>query len=182
MVLVAGPGLPGAVEEVRALAGVHDGAAVLLPPHSTVAAATSALRGASLAHLSCHGRLRVDNPMFSALSMQDGSLTVHELVARGDAPHRVVLAACESGVGVGYDGNEVLGFVTALMARGTAGLVASALVVPDLDTVPLMRSLHEQVERGATLAQALHRARAGLDRQDPGAFVDWCAWNAFGAA
>jgi CHAT domain-containing protein len=180
--LVAGPGLPGAVEEVRALAGVYPDAHVLLPPHSTVEAATAALTGSSLAHLACHGRLRTDNPMFSSLAVSGGQLTVHELVTRAQAPHRMVLAACDSGVGVGYDGNEVLGFVSALFARGTAGVVASTMVVPDGDTVPLMRGLHERVRTGAPLAHALHDSRAALDVEEPGAFVDWCAWNAFGAA
>ena len=179
--LLAGPGLPGAVAEVEALADVHPSASVLLPPASTVEAVTAALQGAGLAHLACHGQLRADNPMFSALLLSDGPLTVHELAARGIAPHRIVLAACNSGVEVGYEGNEMLGFVSALFARGTAGLVASTLVVPDLDTVPLMRCLHEHVRTGVTLAQALFAARASLDRDEPGGFVNWCTWNAFGA-
>jgi len=45
-----------------------------------------------------------------------------------------------------------------------------------------MRSLHEHALAGSTLAQALHAARARLDRDEPGGFVNWCAWNAFGAA
>ncbi|MDQ3424080.1 MAG: CHAT domain-containing protein, partial [Actinomycetota bacterium] len=180
--LVAGPDLPGAATEVHALGEVHPTATVLLPPDSTVAAATAALQGASLAHLACHGVLRADNPMFSALVLYGGRLTVHELAARTDAPHRMVLAACESGVGVGYEGNEMLGFVSALFARGTAGLVASTLVVPDVETVGLMRSLHERVLTEATLAQALHSARADVDRDDPAGFVNWCVWNAYGAA
>ena len=35
---------------------------------------------------------------------------------------------------------------------------------------------------GATLAAALHEARATLDGTDPRSFVSWCAFNAFGAA
>lgn len=180
--LVAGPGLPGAVAEVQALDRLHASGAVLLPPDSTVDAVAQDLRGAGLAHLACHGILRMDNPTFSALALCDGQLTVHELATRGIAPHRMVLAACDSGVGVNYEGNEMLGFVSALIAGGTAGLLASTLVVPDLDTVPLMCSLHRHLIAGATMAQALHLARASLDRDEPGGFVNWCAWNAFGAA
>lgn len=182
VVLLAGPGLPGATAEVQSLQGLHQHATVLLPPASTVQAATAALTGAGIAHLACHGLLRSDNPTFSALALCDGPLTVHELAVRGIAPHRMVLAACDSGVEVAYEGNEMLGFVSALLAGGTAGLVASALVVPDLDTVPLMRALHTSVLGGATLARALHAARATLDRDEPAGFVNWCAWNAFGAA
>ncbi|HEY6744152.1 MAG TPA: CHAT domain-containing protein, partial [Mycobacteriales bacterium] len=182
VVLVAGPDVPGGSAEIAALAGLHPAAMVLRPPDSTAGAVVSALSRASLAHLACHGRVRQDNPIFSSLLLADGPLTVHELELRGLAPYRIVLAACESGSEVGYLGNETLGFVSALLARGSAGLVASAIVVPDWDVVPLMRSLHESVLQGASLATALFAARAELDVADPRAFVSWCAFNAFGAA
>jgi len=182
VVLVAGPELPGAVDEVGALRQLHAGATVLLPPWSTVAAVSDALGGASLAHLACHGRLRADNPTFSWLSLSDGPLTVHELDQRNIAPHRMILAACDSGAGVSYEGGEMLGFASALIARGTSGLVTSMVAVPDLEAVPLMRSLHSAALGGASLAEALHAARATVDTDDPGAFVNWCALTAFGAA
>jgi CHAT domain-containing protein len=182
VVLVAGPGLSGAAAEVVSLGELHRRPTVMSPPASTVDAVVAALDGATLAHLACHGRLRSDNPTFSSLLLSDGPLTLHELDLRGIAPHRIILAACDTAAAVGYEGDEVLGFVTALMARGTAGLVASTVMVPDLEAVALMRSLHEQLLRGATLADALHAARSALDRDDAGAFVNWCAFTAFGAA
>jgi CHAT domain-containing protein len=140
------------------------------------------LDGAGLVHLACHGYIRPDNPIFSALLLSDGHLTVQELDQRGIAPYRIVLAACESGSEVLFEGNEALGFVSTLIARGTAGLVASSVVVPDWNVVPLMRTLHAGVRRGDTLADALHRARATVDPRDAASFVSWCAFNAFGAA
>jgi tetratricopeptide (TPR) repeat protein len=182
VVLVAGPELPGAAAEVHALQALHEQPTVLIPPASSVDAVTRALDGAGLAHLACHGSIRADNPTFSSLLLTDGQLTVHELELRAIAPYRMVLAACESGSDATYDGNETLGFVSTLLARGTAGLVASTVVVPDWDVVPLMCSLHEGVRRGATLAEALHAARATADLHDAAAFLSWCAFNAFGAA
>ena len=182
VVLIAGPELPGAVAEVETLRGLHDRPAVFVPPASTVSAAARALDGAALAHLACHGRLRSDNPTFSSLLLSDGSLTVQELDLRGIAPHRMILAACDTAAGVSYAGDELLGFVSALIARGTAGLIASAVAVPDLEAVSLMRALHQFLLRGATLAEALHAARATIDRADPRTFVNWCAFTAFGAA
>jgi tetratricopeptide (TPR) repeat protein len=182
VVLVAGPELPGAAAEVHALQALHEQPTVLVPPASRVDVVTRALDGAGLAHLACHGSIRADNPTFSSLLLSDGQLTVHELELRAIAPYRMVLAACESGSDATYDGNEMLGFVSTLIARGTAGLVASTVVVPDWDVMPLMCSLHEGVRRGATLAEALHAARATADLQDPAAFLSWCAFNAFGAA
>jgi CHAT domain-containing protein len=94
----------------------------------------------------------------------------------------VVLAACEAAADVTYSGDEVLGFVSALLARGTAGLAASTVVVPDAAALPLMMSLHEHLLRGDTLALALHAARSTLDRDDPADYVNWCGFTAFGAA
>ncbi len=182
VVLVAGPGLPGAVAEVDSLAGIHPAATSITPPASTADTVAGALAGADLAHLACHGTLRADNPMFSSLLLSDGPLTVQEAYARGLAPHRLVLASCESGSQVSYAGDEVLGFVSALLARGTAGILASTAVVPDVRAVDLMTDVHRGLARGATLARALHEARAATNLEDPGHYVNWCTFSAHGAA
>ena len=182
VVLVAGPDLPGATAEVESLAVIHPSAARITPPASTADTVAGALADADLAHLACHGTLRADNPMFSSLLLSDGPLTVQELYARGLAPHRLILASCESGTLVGYAGDEVLGFVGALLARGTAGILASAAVVPDVQAVDLMTAVHRRLASGATLAHALHEARESQDTDDPGRYVNWCTFNAHGAA
>lgn len=181
-VLAAGPDLPGAVSEVSAVRRLYPAATVLLPPASTAAAVAGALVGAELAHLACHGNLRADNPMFSALWMSDGPLSLAELDHLGATPRRIVLASCESGAQVTYAGDEVVGFVSTLLAQGTAGLLASTVIVSDGATEQLMCRVHEELQRGHTLANALHEARLEVDRADPRAFVTWCAFNAYGAA
>ncbi|GFJ95498.1 CHAT domain-containing protein [Phytohabitans rumicis] len=182
VVLVEGPHLPGATTEVRRLRRLYPRATVVVPPASTAAAVQRILDGADLVHFACHGRLRADNPMFSSLMLSDGPLTVQELEARGVAPHRLVLASCQSGADTTYAGDEVLGFVSALIARGTAGIVASVAAVPDVAAVGLMCALHERLINGRTLAHALYEARDGLDRDEPGAYVSWCTFGAHGAA
>jgi tetratricopeptide (TPR) repeat protein len=181
VVLVAGPRLPGAVAEVDAVRRLHDRPLVLAEQDATMAATTEALAGARLAHLACHGRLRSDNPTFSALELADGQLTVHELNRRGIAPTRVVLAACDSAADMAYAGDELLGFVSALVARGTAGVVASMVAVGDIEAVGLMAELHRELASGSSMPDALHAARATLDTADPRQFVNWCAFSAYGA-
>jgi len=180
--LVAGPDLPGAVEEVEALAGLYAAARRLMPPASTAGAVAEALAGADLAHLACHGVLRTDNPMFSSLLLSDGPMTLQEIYARGLAPQRLILASCQSGSQASYAGDEVLGFVGALLARGTAGILASAALVPDVPAAALMTAVHHRLSRGTTLARALYEAREAADTEDPGSFVNWCTFNAHGAA
>ena len=68
-----------------------------------------------------------------------------------------------------------------LLARGTAGLVASVVQVGDVEAVDLMRGLHERLRDGETMAVGLHAARAALDPTDSRQFVNWCAFTAYGA-
>jgi CHAT domain-containing protein len=184
--VVAGPDLPGAVEEVARVGALHPAAARLLPPRSTVQSVLDAFGSSDLAHLACHGLLRGDNPLFSALLLSDGPLTVHELVTRSRAPRRVVLAACDSGAERQYDGNELLGFVSALMGRGAAGVVASTIPVPDGACTDLMARLHAELATGASMSAALHTARgqalAAGDTRSIEGHLTWCGFLSFGAA
>ena len=139
------PSLPGAVAEVERWRASTRPRRASRRPASTADGSSMRWPTPSLVHLACHGTLRADNPMFSSLLLSDGPLTVQELYARGLAPRRLVLAACESGSLVGYAGDEVLGFVSALLARGTAGIIASTSAVPDVEAVDLMTAVHRRL-------------------------------------
>ncbi|MEZ5093687.1 CHAT domain-containing protein, partial [Nocardioides sp.] len=182
VLLAAGPGLSGALREVEELAGVHRAAVCLRPPESSVAAVVDALGETSTVHFACHARMRADNPVFSGLRLSDGDLTVQELEMRGVAPHRAVLAACEAGADVAVAGGGMIGFVSALIARGTAGVLASQHLAPDHATASLMSVVHRRLADGASLAQALHDARRTLDLADPVDLVNACGFTVFGAA
>jgi hypothetical protein len=182
LALVAGPGLPGAMAEVLEVHRARPEAGLLLPPDSTVRATLNMISHAELAHVACHGLLRSDNPLFSSLLLSDGPLTLYEVLASDTVPRRVVLAACDSGVEHSYAGGEVLGFVGALMARGTAGVVASTIPLPDGASVPLMTSLHRNVAAGESLPEALWKARAGADLERAEDYAAWAGVTAYGAA
>jgi CHAT domain-containing protein len=182
LALVAGPGLPGAMTEVQEVHQARPQAGLLLPPDSTVRATLNMISHAELAHVACHSLLRSDNPLFSSLLLSDGPLTLYEVLASGTVPRRVVLAACDSGVEHSYAGGEVLGFVSALMARGTAGVVASTIPLPDGASVPLMTSLHRNVAAGESLPEALWKARAGADLERAEDYAAWAGVTAYGAA
>ncbi|WP_292675783.1 CHAT domain-containing tetratricopeptide repeat protein [Nocardioides sp.] len=161
--LLAGPGLGTGGAEVPVLARRHPDAVHLTGEAATVDAALSALDGARLAHVAAHGRFRADSPLFSALDMADGPLTVHDLERLTAAPHRVVLSACESGVLAPVGADELLGLASALFALGSAGLVCSVAEVNDVATAELMVDLHAHLDRGADPATALHALRQGAE-------------------
>jgi CHAT domain len=76
----------------------------------------------------------------------------------------------------------MLGFVSAMMAHGTAGVVASGVPLPDGTCITAMPDLHREIHQGAPLARALHRARATIcAAADPADYVAWCGLTAYGA-
>ncbi|TNM38594.1 CHAT domain-containing protein [Nocardioides albidus] len=158
-VLVAGPALASGGAEVPVLAERHREAVLLDGPRATLDAVLTHLDGAGLVHLAAHGRFRADSPLFSALDLADGPLTVHDLERIPRAPYRVVLSACESGVLAPVGAEELLGLAAALFSLGTAGLVCSVGEVNDAATAALMVDLHAALAAGRDPATALCEVR-----------------------
>jgi CHAT domain-containing protein len=114
-------------------------------------------------HVAAHGTFRADSPLFSAIELDDGPLTVYDLERLKRAPHRMVLSSCSSALGGPSGADELVGLVSALVALGSAGVVASVVPVSDPATVPLMLRLHEQLRAGDGLAEALARTHESDD-------------------
>jgi hypothetical protein len=160
VVLAAGPDVPNAEAEIDDLRRIYPGADVLTGRAATAEKVAAALDGADVAHLVAHGTFRSDNPLFSALQLADGDLTVYDLELLQRAPRLLVLSACESGVTDVRTGDELMGFAAALFALGSQTLVASVVPVPDETTRPLMIAFHERLAAGETPAAALAHAQA----------------------
>jgi tetratricopeptide (TPR) repeat protein len=169
VVLVSGPGLESEGAEVPLLAEQYandQGLTVLGGGTATAPRVLQALDGARLAHIAAHGTFRADSPLFSALQLDDGPLTVYDLERLRRAPGRLVLSSCDSGVAAPAGTDELLGLASALIPLGTTGIVASVVPVNDEAVVQLMTALHRGLRLGSSLAEALRRARQGLE-SDP---------------
>jgi len=178
--LVAGPGLATKGAEVEPLRSRYPGAVMLGHGNATADRVLTALDGAWLAHIAAHGTFRADNPMFSSILLDDGPLTVHDFERLGRAPYQLVLAGCDSGVAAPVGADELLGLVSSLMPLGAAGIVASIVPVNDIAAVPIMLALHEALQRGAALPEALLVARRAAD-DDPQAEATAHSFMALGA-
>jgi len=182
LVLAAGPGLPHAGAEVRALAARHAASAVLLDDEASVDAVATALETADRAHIASHGTFRADNPLFSALQLADGPLTVYDLERLRAAPRDMVLSACDGGVSAVRPGDELMGFSGALLALGTSALIASVVPVPDEPAQRLMLALHERLAAGDEPARALAAASAtALERRVAADYATAAGFVCFGA-
>jgi CHAT domain-containing protein len=164
--VAAGPDLPGARAEAKAVAAIH-GTAPLVDTAATVEAVMAALDRTDVAHLAAHGLLRADNPLFSSLRLADGQLTVYDLERLERVPSTVVLAACDSARSIVPAGDELLGLGAAFLSHGTRQLVASVLPIPDAETAPLMVALHRRLAAGDPAAAALAGAQERMDREEP---------------
>jgi hypothetical protein len=160
--LIAGPGLRHAATEVRDLAALFPGATVLRGKAATATEALKALDGAALAHVACHGRFRSDSPLFSALDLADGPLTVLDLQRLRRAPEVLVLSSCDLALSDRHPGDELLGLAAALLAMGTRTIIASVVPVPDAASRRLMLAFHRELAGGAPPASALAHAQAAL--------------------
>ena len=179
VVLVGGPRLLTGDAEVRDLVRRYPDAMVLADGDATADRVMAAMDGAWLVHMAAHGTFRGDSPLFSAIELDDGPLTVYDLERLKQAPYRVVLSSCSSAIGVAVGADELLGLVSALISLGSAGVVASVVPVNDPATVPLMTALHDHLRAGSDLAGALTLARHAVS-DDPVAQATACSFIALG--
>jgi CHAT domain-containing protein len=154
---------------------------VLIGRDATVARVLDEVRDATVLHLAAHGRLRRDNPLFSALELSDGPLTAYDLEALDRVPDSVVLSACSSGAGHATVADETLGLAWTLMSLGSCAVVAPLLPVPDIATRAVMVNVHRGMAAGLEPAVALATTQAAADAEDPVAVGVAAAFVAYGS-
>jgi CHAT domain-containing protein/Tfp pilus assembly protein PilF len=162
VVLVGGPSVPFASEELAQLRALYPEAIVLDGDEAVGASVLQALRGAGVAHVAAHGRFRADNPLFSSLDLADGPLTVYDLEQLPEPAELMVLSACDAGRSQVHPGNELMGTTAALLSLGTRAIVASVAPVPDEGAADVMVRFHRRLKLGEVPAAALADAQSGL--------------------
>jgi len=180
VVLILGPGLTAGRAEIARLAERYPAATVLSEGAATAEQVLRALDGAWLGHIAAHGTFRSDNPLFSSLRLDDGPLTVYDFERLRQAPYRLVLSSCESGLAKPVGADELLGLTSSLVPLGAAGILASVVPVNDPGALPLMTALHDNLHAGRSLPEAFAEARAG-GGDDPVAHATGCSFVALGA-
>jgi tetratricopeptide (TPR) repeat protein len=147
---------------------------------ATVPRALQMMEGSAVAHIAAHGLFRESNPLFSSLRLSNGDLTIYDLEGLGEPPKCVVLAACHSASSKVLPGNQLLGFTHALLAQGSAGVIATSLPTPDLDTEKLMAALHGGMTDFTDPAGALLSARGVLDLTSPSGYATSAGFDMYG--
>ncbi|MET0697731.1 MAG: CHAT domain-containing tetratricopeptide repeat protein [Acidimicrobiia bacterium] len=167
--LVAGPDLPGAVQEVSRIARLYETHRRRTGRNARADLVLQDIEGSDVAHLAAHGTFRFDNPSFSSLQMHDGPLTVYDFEQIKTPPAVMVLSSCDTAVTKVVAGDELLGLSSALIGIGVSSLVAPVVPIDDEASTDLMVALHRGLVGGDPTPVALAKAifRADPD-DDPG--------------
>ena len=171
--------IPRVRDEVRAIAAQFDQAETLLDEQATPAALRQRAPGADAIHLACHGEFRPDNPLFSALHLSGGSLTVRDAYELNLQCELVALSACETGISAVSPGDDLAGLARGFFSAGAPTLLLSLWTVDDASTADLMAHFYRRLRAGARPAAALREAQRALLTRTPHPFF-WSAFALFG--
>ena len=172
VLLVAGPDLPRADDEVTRLAGRWDRVEVVPAARSGSGEVLRALGGVDLAHLCAHGEVNPHNPLLSSIRLGDGPLWAYELSEVAPLPRVMVLASCSVGAEWGASGGTAaLGMGSALLDAGAGTVVAPSLPVQDESAMAFGDLLHRQLGDGMPPAASVAAALDGLDLPEPALFA-----------
>jgi CHAT domain-containing protein len=150
----------------------------LLGHEATWAAIEPLIAGAAHIHLAGHAVFRPDNPMYSALKVQDRWITAAELLRLELDGSTVVLSACETARTEHTRTAEINGFVRGLLGAGAATVVASQWTADDRATTRFMELFYDHLE-GATPSHAARVAQQRTARDWPHPYF-WAPWIVVG--
>jgi tetratricopeptide (TPR) repeat protein len=174
--------LPHVATELRAVATALAPGGVQVVEATGLAApglrATAAR--ADVLHLACHADFRADSPMFSALHLADGALTVDQVQALALRARLVVLSACETALGDPGVADEGVGLVRAFLMAGARSVLGSRWAVDDAATAEFMALFYGHWRAGDGLAAALALAQRDLRSRRPHP-AHWAAFALHGA-
>jgi CHAT domain-containing protein len=153
---------PWVRDEIETVAALFPEAITLLEEHATLAELQAHAPSADVLHLACHGQFRPDNPLFSALRMADGWLTVRDAYGLDLGAGLVTLSACETGVNAVVSGDELIGLVRGFFSAGASSLLVSLWAVDDQTTAALMSGFYRRLRQGDGFAAALRYAQREL--------------------
>ena len=175
-VLEAGIGrLPASGEEVKAIASELGGEAHLYLGEANRKERLREHTSAPLLHIATHafvdpGAIEQSRILFSA-QHRGGPATYLFLNEAYELPLKdvelAVLSACDTERGRLMSGEGVESFSRAFLAAGARSTVTTLWRVPDATTASFMRVFYHHLQRGATRAEALRRAKLRFLKSDP---------------
>ncbi|HKV36791.1 MAG TPA: CHAT domain-containing tetratricopeptide repeat protein [Pyrinomonadaceae bacterium] len=166
---------PRISNEIQSLSEVFPAAKALVGEAATSEALRQNSGTADVVHLACHGQFRSDNPLFSALRLADGWLTVRDAYSLKLDRALVTLSACETGANVIAPGDELIGLARGFFSAGARSVLLSLWMVDDEATEQMMVDFYRETMSGRTLSAALRAAQLKMLEEKPHPFF----WSPF---
>ncbi|HEU4726739.1 MAG TPA: CHAT domain-containing protein [Kofleriaceae bacterium] len=147
-------------------------------PRAAIRARLWEARGAGLLHVAAHV---AQGTRWRALRLVDGQVEPAEILEQRLAPRVAVLAACGSAAAMDEEGWGSI--ASALLASGTAVVIATDRTVRDDVSLAVMTALYAQRDWQADPARALARVLLALDLRSPSTTEgaaqprDWAAFS-----
>jgi CHAT domain-containing protein len=151
--------------EIAALGQLFDSPVVLAGDAATEQAFRRHAPAAEVIHFASHAVFRRDNPLFSAIKLADGWLSLYDLYGMRLRASLVTLSACETGVNDVLAGDELVGLARGFFQAGAASVVVSLWAVNDASTAQLMQYFYRHLEAGETPAAAMRQGQTELRRE-----------------
>ena len=163
---VADAQTPYVGRELESLQRIFPASRTFLNENATVKALQDNSSVIDVLHLACHAQFRSDNPLFSALRLGDGWLTVRDARKLKLKCQLVTLSACETGVNAIAPGEEIIGLTSGFISAGAPSLLMSLWPVDDESTGEFMADFYRQLCRLLSAPRALRQAQLNsLQRQ-----------------
>ena len=166
---------PRITNEIQSLSEVFPEAKAFVGEAATSEALRHNSAIADVVHLACHGQFRSDNPLFSALRLVDGWLTVRDAYSLKLDRALVTLSACETGANVIAPGDELIGLARGFFSAGARSVLLSLWMVDDEATEQMMVDFYRETMSGRTLSAALRAAQLKMLEEKPHPFF----WSPF---
>ncbi|VDB91778.1 unnamed protein product [Peniophora sp. CBMAI 1063] len=186
--------LPHTRDEYERLRAVLSGSepTALIGTDGTVERTVTEMRSHPWVHFACHGYQRAKDPLQSAFALDDGPLTLSQLMgtAAKDA-ELAFLSACQTAVGDENNPEESMHLAAGMLAVGVKGVVATMWSIEDRDAPIIVEAYYKKllelrkagaIAKGYTgAAYALHEATRVLrEHVGEGNFVRWAPFVHFG--
>lgn len=172
---VADDAIPGVRDEVRLICEVLPNAESFLDQDATLQSLRESSAETDILHLACHAQFRTDNPLFSALKLGNGWLTVREAYGLKLTASLVTLSACETGVNAVAPGEELIGMARGFLSAGAPSVLLSLWMVDDEATAELMAEFYRKLQDTASPSMSIRAAQMNALKERPHPFF----WSPF---
>ena len=160
--------LPAVEDEVNAISNLFHLPHPLIGQAAMIENVLTQAPGSQSLHFACHGMFDPQEPQHSGLMLEDGWLTVRDILTRMNlsGTELVVMSACLSGLTRISQGEELTGLLTAFISARAKSVVGSLWSVDDRSTAELMVRFYELISQGWERSAALREAQLFI-RQQP---------------